>query len=238
MPFRKKTQRRKRRAPKVRIQRNQLRLMPQQMKYKVYRFKRDLERTLDLSGTTPTGWYPVDNMFTSTLGYSLDSLDNYGEFVGNINQPGNGLFKQYRLLGVRLRIYASNTQSSTTTKAPNAQIIVRMAANNSGKVQANNMNISYWEQLQRKKYRTLLNGGRPLDIYFPLSQLKEVVSTGANMTAMSKPRFIDTTNPGVIHYGLNIALGRADGQAFTSNLTNSQHLRLIQTVYFECRGVE
>lgn len=242
MPLRRpyKKNRRKKRAT-VYTKKKRHALVPTALKYKVYKFKRDIETTLLLSGATPPeGWASVDsnNAITTTIGYAISSLGNHSEFIGT--SPGEGLFKQYRLLGVRIRFYACNTVAGLQeeTKFSNSQLILRMSANNSGKIDPNNLHSAYWQQLQKKKYFTMINGGRVIDIYMPLSQIRETISSTGTGGAMSKPRFINTDTPNVVHYGANLSIGRMDGLNLSHGFANNQYVKMIQTVYFEMRGVE
>lgn len=241
-PYKKNRPARKRRAT-VYTKKKRAALIPRALKYRVYRFKRDIENNLLLSGTTPPeGWVAVDsyNAITTTLGYAIGTLGNAHEFIGDPTAPGNGLFKQYRLLGVRVRFYASNTVASQDAPGEhsNCQLILRMSANQSGKIAPNSLDAAYWQQVQKKKYYTLLNGGKCIDIYMPLQQIRETVSSTGTAGGMSKPRFINTDTPNVVHYGANVSIGRMDGQALTQGFSNAQYVKMIQTVYFEMRGVE
>lgn len=197
----------------------------------VYRFKRDIEQTLFLSGTSPpSGWTVSGNSIGNQLGWSLGALGDNSDFVN--------LFAQYRLKGARVRMYFSNTQSGVAGNSnifSNSQLMVRMAPNQTGQVDV--LDTAYWAQAQAKKYRLALNGGRPLDIYMPLKQANLVASSTATCNTLMTPKFIETSCSNVQHYGMNITVERVDGQGLSSGSGNNQYCKFITTVYLECRRV-
>jgi len=207
--------------------------MPRIMRPKVHRFKRDLEETLILSNTSaPDGW-DLDGNFRiyRNLAWALGSVGDNTDF--------SNLFRQYRVKGARMRFYFSNTDATVGPSqiASNSQLMIRMAPNQRGEVET--LNNAYWQSIQAKKYKLGINGGKPIDIYMPLRQRNEVAgSSGSTQFSMVKPRYISTSAANVPHYGLNIAIERVDGQAFTSGITNNQYVKVITTLYFEMRGVE
>lgn len=210
------------------------------MKPKVYKFKRDIEETLQLSSSTaPEGWTLDGNSRVyKQMGFALGLLGDVTDFTN--------LYRQYKINGARVRFYFSNTSSgmstqSTTTNTGsgynNSQLMVRMAPNNSGEITA--LDNSYWQQIQAKKYKLALNGGKPVDIYYPLRTRTMVQSSGGTQSSMTKPKFVPTANTSVLFEGINIAIDRLDGQGFsTGSNSNYQYCKVITTLYFECRGVE
>lgn len=141
-----------------------------------------------------------------------------------------------------MRFYFSTTQStatqasSTASKFTNTQLMVRMAPNQRGEVET--LDNAYWQQIQAKKYRLAYNGGRPIDIYMPLTQRNEVASSTGTSYNIMKPKYISTNISNIPHYGMNIAIERVDGQGFTGGMSNFQYVKVITTLYFEMRGVE
>ncbi len=208
--------------------------VPRVLRPKTMRFKRDLEETLLLSNTTPPEGWNLDGNFRvyRSLAWALGSVGENSDFTN--------LFRQWRIKGARVRFFFSNSASTTTGGAQNlanSQLLVRMAPNQRGDVET--LNSAYWQSIQAKKYKLALNGGRPLDIYMPVKQRNEVyASTVGTDYTMQRPKFVSTGSPTVAHYGLNIAIERVDGQAFTTGITNSQYCKTITTLYFEMRGVE
>lgn len=204
-------------------------LMAKVMRPKIYNFKRDYEQVLILDqAAPPEGWSTTGNIIYKNLGWSLSTLGNHAEF--------QALFKQYRLIGARLRFYASNTVSGTNAaNFNNSQIMMRAAPNFSGKDTL--LDDAFWQQAQAKKYYTLINGGKPLDLYMPLYQENEIISSTGTGNTFTKPKFVPTDLDNVIHYGQSIAFNRADGQAFSTGFGNYQSVRMCVTLYFQTRAV-
>lgn len=205
--------------------------MPRSLVQKVIPFKRDLEATLNLTGSgPPEGWSVSGNRIYKALGWSLSSLGNYTDFTN--------LFRNYRIKAARVRLYFSNTMSGVedSNSHANSQILVRMAPNHRG--QSDALDDAYWATIQAKKYKLGLNGGKPLDIYMPLVQRNELTSSTGTGTSTMSPKFISTDTSNVVHWGLNMSFERADGQAFSSGFANTQRVRMITTLYFQMKGVE
>ncbi len=208
--------------------------MPRVLRPKVHRFKRDIEETLILSGTVaPEGW-TRDGSFRiwKNLAWALASVGDNTDF--------SNLFRQYRIKGARMKFYFSNTSSDHTasTTYSNSQLMVRMAPNQRG--DGETLDNAYWQSIQAKKYKLALNGGKPLDVYMPLKQKNEIFGSASVTTqySMMRPKYVSTVASNVSHYGLNIAIERVDGQAFTTGSNNTQSCKVITTLYFEMRGVE
>lgn len=205
--------------------------IPRSLTPKVMSFKRDYEETIPLTNIPPEGWTANGNAYYKQFNYALSSLNNITDF--------QNLFKQYRLKGVRVKMYFSNTVSGTedASSHANSQILIRMAPNQGGLTRT--IDQAFWTETQAKKYRTAINGGRPIDIYMPLKQLNEISSSaGGTATTMTSPKYITTTVDNVIHAGLNIQLERVDAQNFTTGFNNNQLVKFIHTIYFQMRGVE
>lgn len=228
-PWRKKRFRRKPRGGNKAI-------MPMTLRPKTYRFKRDIEETLLLSSSTPPdGWTADGNSrIYRNMGFALSTLGDVTDFTS--------LFRQYRILGARVKFLFSNTASGLTGTAAsatysNSQILLRMAPNQKGEVQT--LNNAYWQSIQAKKYKLGVNGGKPIDIYMPLQQRNIVQSSSGTATTLMKPRFVPIETTNVLFEGLNLALERVDGQPLSTGSTNNyQYCKTITTLYFEMRGVE
>ena len=230
----------RKRAPKTnrRYKRKQIKkkaVIPRSMRPLRYTFKRDLETTIQLNGSAaPDGWSNDGNFRIYTnLAWSLASLGATTDFTN--------LFRQYKINGARTRLFFSQTGSSNSTTSnssyfTNSQILCRLATNQRGTAEV--LDNAYWFQRQAKKYKTALNGGRPIDLYMPLTILSEVASSTGTSNIMRKPSYVSTANTNVVHHGLNIALERVDGQSFSDNQANYQYCKMITTLYLEFRGVE
>eukprot|EP01047_Picozoa_sp_COSAG01_P073325 COSAG01_NODE_11924_length_1834_cov_656.183862_2_plen_205_part_00 len=204
------------------------------MRMKTYSFKRDIEETHALSASAPEGWNYASgaNRIYNNMGFALGSLG------ATSAEEFQKLFRLYRIVGVRMRLYFSQTASANdNNKFSNSQLMVRMAPNHQGKIQ--DLNNAYWQQVQAKKYRLAFNGGKPIDVYMPLKMRTQVdASSSATSVALSKPKFVPSNDLTTLFEGLNTSIERVDGQAFTSNSSNQQYVKIIYTLYFQCRGVE
>ncbi|AXH74816.1 MAG: hypothetical protein [Cressdnaviricota sp.] len=207
--------------------------VPRGLAPSVYRFKRDIEQTLALSQSTPPeGWTAdsANNGLYSVFGWSLGALGDSGDFTS--------LFRDYRIKGARVKMFFSNTQSSTDNPDTfaNSQILVRMVRLQDGGDTA--LSLPFFQQTQAKKYKLAINGGKPLDIYMPLKQANEVTSSTGTANTMMTPKFVSTAANNVQHYGMGIRMERVDGQPFTSGYNNKQYCKMITTLYLETRQVQ
>lgn len=234
--------RRPRRKPRRRVirfrrkPRGNKAIMPMTLRPKTYRFKRDVEETLLLSASSPPeGWVADGNTrIYRNMGYALASIGDVTDFTN--------LFRQYRINGARVKFLFSNTQSGLTGTAAsatysNSQLLVRMAPNQKGEIQA--LDTAYWSSIQAKKYKLGVNGGKPIDIYMPLQQRNVVQTSTGTSTTLQKPAFCPIEVQNILFEGLNIAIERVDGQPLSTGSTNNyQYCKMITTLYFEMRGVE
>ncbi len=201
----------------------------------VYPFKRLISTTIGLNTSAPPeGWSVSGNNLYRNWGFFLAQLLDYTEFTN--------LFKYYKLKGVRVQIYFSNTNSNSRdgTSAPNQQILCWMDTNRDGAdVSQSGLEQTYLNSQTAKKKLCLNTTGRPLDVYMPLKQQNMIYGGVGNTDyTTSSPKWVSTTEPATPHYGYKMMLQRVDGQSFTSGLINSQYCKIIQTVYFQCRKVE
>ncbi len=222
-----------------RFKRKQLRKssIPRALRPKVYKFKRDIEETLALSSSTaPEGWTMDGNSrIYKNMGFALAQLGEVSDFTS--------LYRQYKINGARVRFYFSTTTSgmsqvtSSGSNFSNSQLMVRMAPNQKGEVEA--LDNAYWQSIQAKKYKLAINGGRPIDIYMPLRSRNIVQTSSGTQSVMGRPQYAPTENLSVLYEGINIAIDRIDGQGFsTGSNSNYQYVKVITTLYFHMRGVE
>lgn len=235
MPVRKNFRRRPKRP--IRRKRNFKSSVPRAMRPKVYKFKRDIEETLALSsGTAPEGWtFDGNSRIYKNMGFALAQIGDVTDFTN--------LYRQYKINGARIRLYFSTTAStmnqvaSSGSNYSNSQLLVRMAPNQKGEVET--LDSAYWQSIQAKKYRLAINGGRPIDIYMPLRSRNIVQTSTGTQSVMGRPQFAPSENTSVLYEGINMAIDRIDGQGFSQGAYNNlQYVKVITTLYFECRGVE
>ena len=75
----------------------------------------------------------------------------------------------------------------------------------------------------------------------PLKQSTDIFGTAGAPTALISPKWLntaDTEAAGVPHYGLAINMGRVDKGIFSTGIGNSQYVRVITTLYIECKKVQ
>lgn len=200
-----------------------------------YLFKRTIAETLSLSNTAPPdGWTSTVNNLGKAFGWTLSAVNDYTDFTS--------LFKYYKLKGARVRMYFSNTTSvaSDGTNAPNnGQILMTIDRNMDGDASGVATETKYLDSQTAKRKLCLRNDGKPIDIYMPLKQLTEIVNvSGTSTSTMTSPKWVGTDEFAVPHYGYNIMLQRIDGQPFSNGFSNSQYVKMLTTLYFECKKVE
>jgi hypothetical protein len=229
MPRKRNTRRRRttKKKPFVKVQKG---LSPA-----IYPFKRTISQTIGLNTSAPPeGWSVSGNNLYKNWGFSLSMLLDNTDFTN--------LFKYYRLKGVRIQMYFSNTGSDARegSVAPNKQIIMWMDRNFDGQnTSSSGLEQTYLNSQTSKKRLCLRNNGKPLDIYMPLKQQGMTYGGVGNTDyVLQSPKFISTGEPATPHYGYKTMLQRVDGQAFTSGISNSQYVKIIQTIYFQCKKVE
>ncbi len=201
-----------------------------------YYFKRTLSNTVTLSSSDEF-WTSTGSALGKAFAFSLSAISDDTDFIN--------LFKYYRLKGARVRMYFSNTgsvpvgMSTGVVTVPNSQILVTIDRNMNGET-TGVANEDHYLQSQTAKRRVALGGDRrPIDIYMPLKQgnLVYQTSTLSNNTLVS-PKWISTGNPDTPHWGYNIMLQRVDGENFTAGISNQQSVKMLTTLYFQCKKVE
>ena len=201
----------------------------------VYRFKREIDELVALVGTPDSWTLHSDNSLAKTFAYALNSVGDYSDF--------QNLFKYYRIKGARVRMYFSNNVSraeQSQNEASNKQIMIQIDRNTDG-VGVPTINQLLASQT-KKRFIALQNTRKPsVDIYMPLKQATDIYGTSGAPTALVYPKWLNTSDTeaaGVPHYGLNINMGRIDKGTFTTGISNSQYVRIISTLYIECKKVQ
>lgn len=234
MPLKKKTAYRKKTNNRKRN--NYPRKGPLSKAPSIYRFKRETDELVALVGTPDSWTLNSDNTLAKTFAFALNSIGNFSEF--------QNLFKYYRLKGARVRMYFSNNVSRADQGSPDApsnkQIMIQMDRNMDG---INVPDINSLLQSQTKKRFIALQGTRKpsVDVYMPLKQASEIYATAGTPTGLVSPKWLntaDTSSAGVPHYGFSINLGRVDRSSFTTGMSGNQYVRIITTLYIECKKVQ
>lgn len=204
---------------------------------KTYKFKREIDHLVALVGT-PDGWtLNSDNSLSKVFAFALNSVGDYSDF--------QNLFKYYRIKGARVRMYFSNNvsrgdQGPSPGEASNKQIMIQIDRNVDG-VGIPDINSLLTSQT-KKRFIALQGTRKPsVDVYMPLKQSTDIFGTAGAPTALIKPKWLntaDTEAAGVPHYGLAINMGRIDKGVFSTGINNSQYVRIITTLYIECKKVQ
>lgn len=200
-----------------------------------YLFKRHISEVQTLTSSNPY-WISNVNNLGKAFAFSLASMTGDTDF--------QNLFKYYRLKGARVRLYFSNTGSNATSEAgtshfPNSQLLVTIDRNMNGETGGVADESNYLSS-QTAKRRIALGGDRqPIDIYMPLKQANEVYESSlVSRNTLCSPKWVATENDSVPHFGFNLMFQRVDGQGFTSGFNNAQSVRILTTIYLECKKVE
>lgn len=203
----------------------------------IHIFRRSVTQTISLDTTSvPEGWFASGNNLYKNWGFSLSSLGDWEEF--------KNLFKYYRIMGARVQMYFSNTNSVPTMGSnmyySNSQVLLHYDSNRDGEDSSTSgLEMTYLNSQTAKKKLCLNTLGKPVDIYMPLRQQSMIYGGAANTDyATVRPKWIATTEPTTAHFGYKTMLQRVDGQSFGSLQTNKQAVKIVTTLYFQCKKVE
>ncbi len=202
----------------------------------IYRFKRDIDELVSLAGTPDSWTLNSDKSLAKTFAFALNSVGDYSDF--------QNLFKYYRLRGARVRMYFSNTVSRSDQGSPNEpsnrQIMIQLDSNQDG-VGVPTINDLLTSQT-KKRFVALQGTRKPsVDIYMPLKQATDMYATSGAPTALVFPKWLNTSSTEAAqtpHYGFNINMGRMDKGEFSAGLAVAQYVRIITTLYIECKKVQ
>jgi hypothetical protein len=203
---------------------------------RVVQFKRSVPSTLVLNNSSPPeDWTSIGNPATKTsalvvnYSFALSELTDYTDFTN--------LFDSYRIKGVRMQGYFSNTQSSSES---NTNLMLYYMASDFGNQALSSLTEQFFLNRPKHKKKILLNarGGKVFDIYQPVKQLSNLYASTTNTDyALSTPRFISTAEANTPHYGMYMRLQRVSGDEFSTSTTTYPSLKIIYTYYIQCRGV-
>lgn len=227
------------------VRRNEKWRISRPLRPRIDSYKRSFSSTIQLrtdTGNIPVGWYVDNGALFTTWTFYLKQLNDITDFTN--------LYAMYKIKGVRLQMYFSNTQSvisqdSTSGYTPNRQLMVYMtpnregdAYNNSGDPGSEPLTEDVCLDTQSVKKKLALNGGRPLDIYMSLRQ-QNVLFNKTDSTAYSTvaPKWLRSDQTEVNHYGLNMRIQRVDDQPLTTG-GGIQFCKIIGTLYFQCKQVQ
>lgn len=224
-------QKRTRRAPKAKLYRK-----PKTHSPGLYSFKRSRTEVVDLVGTTGQGWLVSTSAANQGIGktfvFALSDLTDNSDF--------KNLFKYYKIKAVRVQMYFSNsiTAQDEPSRFPNSQLMIHSDINSTGVADPEVMT-TYLNSQTAKKSIGLTTDRKPLDMLMKMKLSNEVYRSTTNTDyTLKSPAWLETTEPDTPHYGMNMFIGRVDGEALTSGFTNAQYVRFIYTYYIQCKKVQ
>lgn len=207
-------------------------------------FTREKETYFHLHDLTGNGITPFSNFVhtgdggvVGRISLMLNQLPAFDDFTN--------LFRQYKLTGIKIIFYpASNTTVAGGTRdaaGPNSNngVLIRVMKNYTGIAMAAGNTISEWSQIQAKK-QWILSQTHPTSIYCPLRQMTDVRSgndMSSNEQVVSRPKWISTNDPNVIHQGLNIRFDSLNGEPLEDEARIWPEFRIVAKYYFMCKGV-
>lgn len=204
----------------------------------IHSFKRSRTEVVDLTLGTGQGWTPQTATGNQGIGktfqFSLSDLNDVNDFTN--------LFKYYRIKAVRVQMYFSNntTVQDEPSRFPNSQIMIYTDVNNNGDTTNNNNVLYYLDSQTSRRTVALTTQRKPIDVLMRMKQANEVYGTGVPTTdyTLQSPKWISTDETGTPHYGMNMFIGRVDGDGLSSGFTNTQFVRFIYTYYIQVKKVQ
>lgn len=233
------------------------------LKQRILGFKRNFTLpviALENSATWPAGFVrggnaTLGNSVVGTLTFSLNQLPGYSEF--------KNLFQMYKLNHVVMKIYTTTSQVvSQNINGPvqagsigASNFTVETWMNPTGQpLAADAVTDALINQIPAIK-RRIMPKGKPYTISCPLKQLSQTYREGQQVVevldtsntvrdvlipwnvdyAVRKPRYLNTSEDGTPHYGVNIRFKKLDDSAFD---TLSPRLKIMYTLYFSCKGIQ
>lgn len=235
----KKTGYRKRRAKKTNYKRKKVLAKPARtFSSAIHSFKRSRTEVIDLVGYTGQGWTPQTATGNQGIGktfqFALGDLNDVTDFTN--------LFKYYRIKAVRVQMFFSNniTAQDEPSRFANSQLMIYTDVNNNGITTGNNDILYYLDSQTSKKTVALTTQKKPFDCLMRMKQSNEIYGAGVPATdyTLQSPKWISTTEVNTPHYGMNMFIGRVDGNELSHGFANTQYVRFIYTYYIQVKKVQ
>lgn len=224
------------RKNRKRIRRAKLYRKPKSFSPGIFSFKRSTTEVVDLIAGTGQGW----TVSTATGNQGIGKTFQFA--LNDVNDPSDfvNLFKYYKIKAVRVQVYLSNTITAQDepSRFPNSNLMMYTDINNNGVITGSDTVENYLDS-QTSKRRTLISSGRrPIDLLMRMKIANTVYGGTTNTDyTLSSPKWISTDEPNTPHYGMNMFIGRVDGEGLTTGYTNAQYARFVYTYYIQCKKV-
>lgn len=191
------------------------------MRTSVYLFKRSYIETFPLS-EAPANWASSTDAIAQHTQFKLNDLNDHSDFVN--------LFGQYKIAGVRMQIYFSQTQTTTN----NEQVMVYLAPNMTGDLTSILDEQFFADNQSTKRRAGLVGSARPITVYHRCSQLAQMYG-GPVSTDYSrlKPRYVSTAEPTMPHFGSLIRI-----QMLNNTSLANISVKIFYTYLISCRQVQ
>lgn len=176
----------------------------------------------------PSNWNTGDvTAITSNTLFKLEDLNDFTDFTA--------LFSQYKITAAKMEMYFSQNvvQEDPGQGSAPCQVMCYMAPNRTGATQALTEQWFLDNQTTKKKLG-IVASGRPITMYMPLAQLSERYATTVNTDyAVTRPRYVSTSETGTAHFGNVLRLQYINGEAMRPTV-----IKVIWTYYIACKQVQ
>ena len=190
------------------------------MRTSVYLFKRSYIETFPLV-EAPANWASSSDAIAQHTQFKLNDLNDHSDFVN--------LFGQYKIAGVRMQIYFSNSVSQS-----NDQVMVYLAPNMTGDVTSILDEQFFADNQSTKRRAGIVGSAKPITVYHRCSQLAQMYG-GPVSTDYSrlKPRYVSTSEPTMPHFGSLMRI-----QMMNNTSLSNVSVKIFYTYMITCRQVQ
>ena len=197
-----------------------------------YKFIRTTSQVVSVSTTSPSDdWLVEGNGIYKQFVYSLHQLPEFTDFTN--------LFAEYKITAVKQEFIFSNSDAISSSGYSNTQLIVYSDTNQNGATYPLPESNFLTSQTAKRRL-AICNTPEAMVFWTPVTQLRDTYN-GASDTdyAVSKPKFVSTSEPTTPHYGINCRIQRVDGQPMPHAAgALTQACKVFTTYYITCRKAE
>jgi hypothetical protein len=182
---------------------------------------KDGEGIITNNGGLPSWWYvglnTTDNLINFQPSIYLQQIPNYTEF--------QGLFGQYRILGMQITFYPAYTSSTNfssqgTSNSQSAPSVLCWAKQNFSGVTETDLSLNAWAQITRKRTSIFCPGRKPHQLYAKCKTMTpSVIHDGTITTAstsITSPKW-QATNDSITEYrNMTYGLHTLDNSLFST----------------------